>query len=149
MTSAWPAATAWTRAATGACAMPSKCGTKASPTPISSGCCGTTAVADTPNPWPRYEDVTADFVYLRLHGSTELYHSRYSPAELERWARFIGAWRAGGEPPDARRIDPTRTRARGGRDVFCYFDNTDKRQTPENARELMRRLDLGWPPATG
>ena len=104
-------------------------------------------VADTPNPWPLYEDVTADFVYLRLHGSTELYNSRYTPQELERWARFIAAWRDGGEPPDARLIGPTRSRERAGRDVYCYFDNTDKRHAPENARELMALLGVDWPPA--
>jgi len=99
-------------------------------------------VADTPNPWPLYEDVTADFIYMRLHGSTELYNSRYSDEELERWARFIDDWRHGGEPEDARLICPTRSRSRAGRDVYCYFDNTYKRHAPENARQLMRLLDV-------
>jgi uncharacterized protein YecE (DUF72 family) len=104
-------------------------------------------VADTPKPWPLFEDVTADFVYLRLHGSTELYNSRYTHAELERWARFIAEWRAGREPADARLVCTTRARARAGRDVYCYFDNTDKRHAPDNARELMRLLGLtDWPP---
>jgi uncharacterized protein YecE (DUF72 family) len=104
-------------------------------------------VADTPKPWPLYEDVTADFVYMRLHGSTELYNSRYTDEELARWARFIDAWRNGEEPEDARLICPTRARARASRDVYCYFDNTDKRHAPENARELMRLLDTSWRPA--
>ncbi|HZN48717.1 MAG TPA: DUF72 domain-containing protein [Ramlibacter sp.] len=104
-------------------------------------------VADTPKPWPLYEDLTADFVYLRLHGSTELYNSRYSDEELTRWARFIAAWRQGGEPEDARLICTTRARPRASRDVFCYFDNTDKRHAPDNARELMRLLDTPWRPA--
>ncbi|HEX2543962.1 MAG TPA: DUF72 domain-containing protein [Ramlibacter sp.] len=104
-------------------------------------------VADTPNPWPLYEDVTADFIYMRLHGSTELYNSRYTDEELERWARFIDAWREGGEPEDARLVCPTRSRARGGRDVYCYFDNTDKRHAPENAKQLMRLLGVSAVPA--
>lgn len=102
-------------------------------------------VADTPNPWPLYEDVTADFVYMRLHGSTELYNSRYTSEELERWARFIDAWRNGREPQDARRICPTPSRPCAGRDVFCYFDNTDKRHAPDNARELMALLGVPGP----
>lgn len=106
-------------------------------------------VADTPNPWPLYEDVTADFIYMRLHGSTELYNSRYSDEELERWARFIDAWRNGGEPEDARLICPTRARARAARDVYCYFDNTDKRHAPENAKHLMRLLGVAAIPADG
>lgn len=104
-------------------------------------------VADTPRPWPLYEDVTADFVYMRLHGSTELYNSRYTTQELERWARFIDAWRNGTEPADARLICPTRARERSARDVYCYFDNTDKRHAPENAKELMRLLGVEWNPA--
>jgi uncharacterized protein YecE (DUF72 family) len=104
-------------------------------------------VADTPKPWPLYEDVTSDFVYMRLHGSTELYNSRYTQEELERWARCIDAWRHGTEPADARLICPVRARERAARDVYCYFDNTDKRHAPVNARELMRMLDVTWTPA--
>ena len=33
------------------------------------------------------------------------------------------------------------------RDVFCYFDNTDKRHAPDNARELMALLGVDWRPA--
>jgi uncharacterized protein YecE (DUF72 family) len=84
---------------------------------------------------------------MRLHGSTELYNSRYTSEELERWARFIQAWREGDEPEDARLICPTRSRARSGRDVYCYFDNTDKRHAPVNARELMALLEEAWTPA--
>jgi uncharacterized protein YecE (DUF72 family) len=31
---------------------------------------------------------------------------------------------------------------RASRDVYCYFDNTDKRHAPDNAIELMRMLGL-------
>lgn len=99
-------------------------------------------VADTPKPWPLYEDLTADFVYMRLHGSTELYQSRYTTAELERWARCIEAWRNGGQPEAARLICPTAPRSKAPRDVYCYFDNTDKRHAPDNARELMAMLGV-------
>jgi uncharacterized protein YecE (DUF72 family) len=104
-------------------------------------------VADTPRPWPLYEDVTADFVYMRLHGSTELYKSRYTGAQLDRWAARIDAWRHGREPADARRISPRAAPARAARDVYCYFDNTDKLHAPDNARELMERLGLPLTPS--
>ncbi|MBK0393337.1 DUF72 domain-containing protein [Ramlibacter algicola] len=102
-------------------------------------------VADTPRPWPLYEDVTADFVYMRLHGSTELYNSRYTPEEIERWAACIDAWRQGREPADARLI--TRRSPGQGKplDVYCYFDNTDKLHAPDNARELMALLGVRAP----
>ena len=108
-------------------------------------------VADTPKPWPLYEDLTADFVYMRLHGSTELYNSRYSPEELERWADAIAAWARGGQPDDARLICPEAPPPWGARDVYCYFDNTDKRHAPENAVELRQLVQerLAAHPAWG
>jgi uncharacterized protein YecE (DUF72 family) len=99
-------------------------------------------VADTPNPWPLYEDVTADFVYMRLHGSTELYKSRYTPEQIEDWAGRIDAWRNGRQPKDARLISRKASPKREARDVYCYFDNTDKLHAPDNARELMVALGL-------
>ena len=99
-------------------------------------------VADTPKPWPLFEDVTADFIYVRLHGSAELYQSRYTTEELEYWARCIAAWVEGKQPKGARLITKERPVERASRDVYCYFDNTDKRHAPDNARELMRMLDL-------
>ena len=109
-------------------------------------------VADTPRPWPLFEDVTSDFVYMRLHGATELYLSRYTTEQLERWARCIRAWTRGEEPADARLISQERMPGRKPLDVYCYFDNTDKLHAPDNARELMAMLDLplapedgGWP----
>ena len=51
-------------------------------------------VADTAGRWPLLEDLTADFVYVRLHGDEELYASGYSDAALDRWAERIDAWRA-------------------------------------------------------
>jgi uncharacterized protein YecE (DUF72 family) len=99
-------------------------------------------VADTPRPWPLFEDVTADFVYMRLHGATELYKSRYTPEQLDRWARCIRAWADGGQPADARLISKEPPHARKSHDVYCYFDNTDKLHAPGNAAELMFKLGL-------
>jgi uncharacterized protein YecE (DUF72 family) len=42
--------------------------------------------ADTAGKWPYAEDLTADFIYIRLHGSKELYASGYTKKELDRWA---------------------------------------------------------------
>jgi uncharacterized protein YecE (DUF72 family) len=99
-------------------------------------------VADTPRPWPLFEDVTADFIYMRLHGATKLYQSRYTDEQLDRWAERIRAWAQGEEPPDARLISQEPPLPRKARDVYCYFDNTDKLHAPDNARELMSKLGL-------
>lgn len=99
-------------------------------------------VADTPRPWPKFEDVTADFVYMRLHGATRLYQSRYTPSQLQDWARRMRAWAGGSQVRDARLIADGEPAQRPARDVYCYFDNTDKLHAPDNARELMALLGL-------
>jgi uncharacterized protein YecE (DUF72 family) len=66
-------------------------------------------IAETAGRWPMVHDITADFVYLRLHGDKELYRSGYSDKALERWARRIRAWSAGSEPGDVRKVIETDT----------------------------------------
>ncbi len=98
-------------------------------------------VADTAGRWPLAEDVTADFVYVRLHGDRKLYESGYTPSALRAWAARIRAWAAGGEPADARRIDRAAARLPPrARDVYCYFDNDAKVKAPRDARRLARLL---------
>jgi uncharacterized protein YecE (DUF72 family) len=103
-------------------------------------------VADTAGKWPYREDVTADFMYLRLHGDTELYVSGYADAVLERWAARIHEWSEGREPVDAHRISSLPPRARASRDVYCYFDNDAKVHAPFDARTLMSKLEVQWMP---
>src|ERR1043166_1298325 len=61
------------------------------------------AFADTAKRFPYCEDLTADFVYIRLHGSELLYASGYTDTELEWWAKRIRSWRSGREPRDAKK----------------------------------------------
>jgi uncharacterized protein YecE (DUF72 family) len=94
-------------------------------------------VADTAGKWPLAEDVTADFVYMRLHGDKKLYVSGYTKAAVKAWAARIDRWRRGDEPDDARRIgSPLRAR-RKPRDVYCYFDNDAKVKAPRDAQRLI------------
>ncbi|SOZ51842.1 conserved hypothetical protein [Cupriavidus taiwanensis] len=46
------------------------------------------AVAD----WPYAEDVTSNFLYLRLHGTETLYGGAYSDTALDRWAARLVKW---------------------------------------------------------
>jgi uncharacterized protein YecE (DUF72 family) len=89
-------------------------------------------------------DVTADFVYVRLHGDTELYASGYTPEALERWAEKIRAWSSGTDAPGARLFGgPAESMPR---DVFVYFDNDVKTHAPFDAMALAHRLGLAPPP---
>ena len=100
-------------------------------------------VADTAGKWPFLEDVTAGFMYLRLHGDKELYASGYTNAALNRWARHIDAWRSGTEPKDAERCSSKAPRKRASRDIYCYFDNDTKVKAPFDARKLAEKLERG------
>jgi uncharacterized protein YecE (DUF72 family) len=102
-------------------------------------------IADTGDRWPQPHDITSDFVYMRLHGATELYKSRYSEAMLQTWAARIRAWAGGTQPADADLVVPSQPPATP-RDVYCYFDNTDKLHAPDNARRLMELTSVAWSP---
>jgi uncharacterized protein YecE (DUF72 family) len=97
-------------------------------------------VADTAGKWPLAEDLTADFVYARLHGGEVLYVSGYSDVALDAWARRLIAWSEGGAPDDARCISPIPGEACAGRDVFCYFDNDAKVMAPRDAQMITRMI---------
>lgn len=96
--------------------------------------------------WPRLMDLTADFAYCRLHGSAELYRSRYEEAELRRWAARIRAWSRGEPMRDGDFADADDAATARPRDVFLFFDNTDKRHAPADAARLMRMLNQAWSP---
>jgi len=113
-------------------------------------------VADTAGKWPLLEDLTSDFVYIRLHGDEELYASGYGDAVLKRWAARIRVWSDGRQVRGARCASPRSDRPRTRRDVFCYFDNDVKVHAPFDAANLAGKLgmpsELGergtesWPP---
>jgi uncharacterized protein YecE (DUF72 family) len=79
-------------------------------------------VADTAGRWPLLRDVTADFMYVRLHGDQELYASGYTPRALDAWAESLRRWSA------------------EGLDCFVYFDNDAKGYAPHDALALIERL---------
>jgi uncharacterized protein YecE (DUF72 family) len=74
-------------------------------------------IADTAGKWPVMKDLTADFVYARMHGDEEIYVSGYTPEALERWAKRIRTWMR-------------------QRDVYVYFDNDVKVRSPVDAMHL-------------
>lgn len=81
-------------------------------------------VADTAGRWPLIDDVTAGFVYVRLHGDKQLYAGGYGDAALDAWAARVRSWR------DA------------ALDVYVYFDNDVKVHAPYDAAALAARLGL-------
>lgn len=82
-------------------------------------------IADTAGKWPRFDALTSDIVYIRLHGAQMLYHSGYTPAELDGWADLLCAWSDGTGAGDGR-----------PRDVYVYFDNDARGHAPHDAAAL-------------
>lgn len=95
--------------------------------------------------WPLLMDLTADFVYCRLHGSEELYTSGYTPAALAQWASRVHAWRHGEEVDDGDKASAKDARKRAARDVFLYFDNDAKVRAPVDAQSLIERVQRQQP----
>jgi uncharacterized protein YecE (DUF72 family) len=100
-------------------------------------------IADTAGRWPYLEDVTAEFIYIRLHGDTELYVSGYTDQALDAWAQRIHGWQAGESPRTKHTIAPAATVA--PRDIFVYFDNDAKVCAPTDAISLAKRLGADPP----
>jgi uncharacterized protein YecE (DUF72 family) len=95
--------------------------------------------ADTSRKFPYAEDLTADLVYIRLHGAKELYVSGYNDRELDWWANRIELWSTSKQPRDAKTITPAKARAKNP-DLFVYFDNDAKVHGPFDAQRLAARL---------
>ncbi|MGO4256391.1 DUF72 domain-containing protein [Marmoricola sp. RAF53] len=79
-------------------------------------------VADTAARWPQLDVETAPFDYVRLHGHSELYASRYADRTLERWATRC------------------RRATSAGRDIYVYFDNDARGHAPHDATRLAAML---------
>ena len=62
--------------------------------------------------------LTADFVYVRLHGPGRKYQGDYSSKQLRDWARRIARWR------------------KAVRAIYVYFDNDQAGYAAKNAAEL-------------
>ena len=99
-------------------------------------------IADTGGLHPFTEDVTADFLYLRLHGPEEIYASGYDEPSLKRWTKRIQSWSKGSQPKDAHRIIKKPPPAVKIRDVYVYFDNDIKVRSPADAQSLSHLLGL-------
>jgi uncharacterized protein YecE (DUF72 family) len=96
-------------------------------------------VADTPD-WPRMMDITADFVYCRLHGSEKLYASGYDAPAIDAWAQRVLAWSRGEEVTDGTKVHPEPGPKQDPRDVFVYFDNDAKVRAPFDAQSLSKKI---------
>jgi uncharacterized protein YecE (DUF72 family) len=64
------------------------------------------------------KEITADFIYLRLHGPESPYRGKYSSSTLSGWVGAFTAW------------------IKQSIEIFCFFDNDQAGYAPQNALEL-------------
>jgi len=76
-------------------------------------------IADSPS-YPKAEEITCDFVYVRMHGSKVLFASKYTKKELSSLSQKIKKW------------------LKQDLDVYCYFNNDAYGYAIENAKELSK-----------
>ena len=68
------------------------------------------------------KQITADFVYVRLHGPEDAYQGSYSTQQLSGWAGAFSTW------------------SNQGKEIFCFFDNDQAGYAVQNALELKNML---------
>jgi uncharacterized protein YecE (DUF72 family) len=88
---------------------------------------------------PLIADLTSDFVYARLQGTSEKEKTGYAPAALDLWAKRAKLWEQGGVPADLKTISPEPA-AKTPRDVFIYMISGAKVRAPAAAMALLERL---------
>ncbi|HEX3035039.1 MAG TPA: DUF72 domain-containing protein [Thermodesulfobacteriota bacterium] len=68
--------------------------------------------------------VTADFVYIRLHGPNGPYRGQYEAESLSGWANTFSLW-----------VDQ-------GKEIYCYFDNDEAGYAPQDALRLQKMVTV-------
>lgn len=66
--------------------------------------------------------ITADFIYIRLHGPGDAYQGQYDSKTLSGWAGALHSWKD------------------QGKTVYCYFDNDEKGYAAKDALSLQNML---------
>lgn len=91
---------------------------------------------------PYMEDVTADFIYARMHGQETKYKKGYTKDTIDWLAKRLGLWTKGSQPKDAQVVLDTSPK-KMKRDAFIYFDTEAKDYAPQDALNLCERLKAG------
>ena len=75
-------------------------------------------VGDTAGRWPYFEDITSDFMYVRLHADEKKYPQGYTRPALQTWADKLTSW------------------STGVSGIYAFLDNDEKTTAPANAVAL-------------
>ena len=70
------------------------------------------------------EEITADFIYIRLHGPHKAYQDTYGPTKLKVWKKKIEHW------------------LKLKKEVYCFFDNDEKGYATQDAKCLLDLFEV-------
>ncbi|WP_145674795.1 DUF72 domain-containing protein [Chitinophaga polysaccharea] len=73
--------------------------------------------------WHYQQTVTANWVYIRLHGPGGKYQGTYRLPTLQKWVKQCKHWN------------------KEGRDVYCYFDNDQSGYAAANAAKMEQLME--------
>jgi uncharacterized protein YecE (DUF72 family) len=90
--------------------------------------------------YPRFADVTADFVYVRLRRAQADIETGYSEQALAEWVRRARVWACADMPEDLPRIENTVPASVTKRDVFVFFINGAKERAPAAAIRFLAQI---------
>ena len=68
------------------------------------------------------KEITANFIYIRLHGPGDAYQGQYDASTLSGWAGAFSTWSSQGYR------------------IYCYFDNDQAGYAVQNARQLQQMV---------
>ena len=89
--------------------------------------------------YPRFGDITSDFVYARLMRSQASVKTGYDAVALDVWGKIASSFARGSEPKEFPRIVKAAPKV-DTRDVFVFFINGAKERAPAAACALLSRL---------
>ena len=99
---------------------------------------GTAIITSGDSEFPLIADVAADFVYVRIMGTSEKEKLGYSKPMIGKWADRAKTWAAGGAPKDLPLV--AKPAAVKPRDVFLFVISGAKARNPAAAEALIAAL---------
>ena len=88
---------------------------------------------------PYMEDLTADFIYARMHGQEREFKKGYTAESIAWLAKRVETWTKGSQPADAHCVADTKPK-KVARDAYIYFDTENKARAPFDALNLKLKL---------
>jgi len=101
--------------------------------------CGVAVAIAGDSDYPQIADISADFVYASIMGTSE--PLGYSEAALDLWADRARTWAKGGMPEGLETMTK-QPDGKSGRDVFLYVISGFKARNPQAAMALIERIGL-------